>query len=412
MYASCENSRTLLILAALLVLFRNRRSSGGLVAYFLGIALPKTALAKLIQTYVLPAIHHLQPKKEIASNVSTSALHVLDIPTAAFVNALQWLIGKAPPASIRGQMEVVTLIQTVLGKVVEGIKSYHVETSTGAGSRGTVEGHWIVQDASDVPFSSNDTVNKQVLLYFHGGGYDNSNSQTFINHHATLIKTFNEKAKLNGSSKRLVIFSVEYPLAPEHTYPAALHSAIDAVRWLVNNIGVSSLAIGGDSAGANLAIYLLKALHDDPAYKSYFSTISASLLISPWVDLTATVSKKGFESNDFFTSSLSRVWGRAFAGSLSMADARVSPCFLKAEELVSASEGTLVIYGGSERLAPAIETFLETLKESNPKNLVIHKGIAMPHDFNLILLSLHGTIGRTRALAAINESATFLLSLK
>lgn len=79
------------------------------------------------------------------------------------------------------------------------------------------------------------------LLYFHGGGFIMGS----LDSHDRLLR------RLCGRA-RLPILSVDYRLAPEHPYPAAHEDALaalrDALTWLP-----APLAVGGDSAGANLA---------------------------------------------------------------------------------------------------------------------------------------------------------------
>jgi monoterpene epsilon-lactone hydrolase len=81
------------------------------------------------------------------------------------------------------------------------------------------------------------------------------------------------------------VLFVEYRLAPEHPFPAAIDDVLAAWRWLRTDRGLSaaSLAVAGDSAGGGLAVALLVATHDDgdplPA---------AATLMSPTVDLTSS----------------------------------------------------------------------------------------------------------------------------
>lgn len=85
------------------------------------------------------------------------------------------------------------------------------------------------------------------LLYFHGGGYT-------VGSIATHDVVCRELSRLSGCA----VVSVDYRLAPEHPFPAAVHDAWDAVRWLARHAGDLGLdgrrlAVGGDSAGGTLA---------------------------------------------------------------------------------------------------------------------------------------------------------------
>ncbi|MBC7718882.1 MAG: alpha/beta hydrolase [Chitinophagaceae bacterium] len=86
-----------------------------------------------------------------------------------------------------------------------------------------------------------------VLLYFHGGGFTIGSIDT----HDVLCR---QLSFLSGCA----VVSVDYRLAPEHPFPAAVNDAWDALQWLVKQAGnlgldVSRIAVGGDSAGGTLA---------------------------------------------------------------------------------------------------------------------------------------------------------------
>jgi acetyl esterase len=85
------------------------------------------------------------------------------------------------------------------------------------------------------------------LMYLHGGGFVIGNIDT----HDLLCR---QLSHLAGCA----VLSVDYRLAPEHRFPTAAHDAWDALQWLRANaetlqIDASRLAVGGDSAGGNLA---------------------------------------------------------------------------------------------------------------------------------------------------------------
>ncbi|HET9161707.1 MAG TPA: alpha/beta hydrolase [Caulobacteraceae bacterium] len=82
-----------------------------------------------------------------------------------------------------------------------------------------------------------------LLLFFHGGGFVVGD----IDSHDAMCR----RLSAAGGFRTL---SVAYRLAPEHLYPAQLHDAFDAAEWATRALGSGSLAIGGDSAGAYLAI--------------------------------------------------------------------------------------------------------------------------------------------------------------
>ncbi len=111
-----------------------------------------------------------------------------------------------------------------------------------------------------------------VILYLHGGGYVFGSFST----HGMLV------AKLAKAAQATAVH-VEYRLAPEHPYPAAVDDALFAYQWVRKHYPDAKIAIGGDSAGAGLTLALLQKLRadDTPLPHKVF-------LFSPWADLTGT----------------------------------------------------------------------------------------------------------------------------
>ena len=92
--------------------------------------------------------------------------------------------------------------------------------------------------------------NDHSMLFFHGGGFSIGS-----------IKTHDPVCKFLSKMLGWKIFSVEYRLAPEHRFPTPLEDCDQAMDWLIENadefeIDVNKIAIGGDSAGGNLAACL------------------------------------------------------------------------------------------------------------------------------------------------------------
>jgi acetyl esterase len=113
----------------------------------------------------------------------------------------------------------------------------------------------------------------RVLVYFHGGGFVVGTADDYDG----VVRRLSQES-------RLAVLSVNYRLAPEHKYPAAIEDAYAAVTWIGQNartFGLSSEApaVGGDSAGANIAaaICLLSRDRKGPS-------ISQQLLVCPVLD--------------------------------------------------------------------------------------------------------------------------------
>ena len=112
-----------------------------------------------------------------------------------------------------------------------------------------------------------------VLVYYHGGGWVIGDLDT----HDTLCREL-----ANGSG--MAVVAVDYRLAPEHRFPAAFDDALAATQWVhdhADELGVDAtrLAVGGDSAGGNLAAVVCLAARDAGTLPIVFQ-----LLIYPGTD--------------------------------------------------------------------------------------------------------------------------------
>lgn len=111
------------------------------------------------------------------------------------------------------------------------------------------------------------------LLYLHGGGYI-SGAPAHYRHFTWRI----------ADAARAVVWVLDYRLAPEHPFPAALEDAVEAHRHLADRTPqTGALLMMGDSAGGGLALALLLKLRDDGARSP-----TAAVALSPWTDLTLT----------------------------------------------------------------------------------------------------------------------------
>jgi acetyl esterase/lipase len=119
-----------------------------------------------------------------------------------------------------------------------------------------------------------------VLLFFHGGGYCSGSLKS----HRSLVGEA-------GRAARLRTLALEYRLAPEHPFPAALDDAEQAWRFLRGQgYAANRIAVGGDSAGGGLTLALVQRLRAQGEALPGFLW-----LLSPWTDLTlsgATLASK------------------------------------------------------------------------------------------------------------------------
>ncbi len=128
-------------------------------------------------------------------------------------------------------------------------------------------------DANGVPCewtSAPQARDDRAILYLHGGGYVIGSVNT---HRGTV-------ARLSGACGARGL-SVDYRLAPEHPFPAAVEDATSAYRFLLESgVDPAGIAIAGDSAGGGLTVATLLSLRDQN-----IDLPAAGICISPWIDL-------------------------------------------------------------------------------------------------------------------------------
>jgi acetyl esterase/lipase len=109
------------------------------------------------------------------------------------------------------------------------------------------------------------------ILFLHGGGYRVGSPATY--RHFTWRLAAAAQARL---------LAIDYRLAPEHPFPAALDDAVSSYRWLLaSGAEPRHTAVIGDSAGGGLALSLLLKLRDEG-----LPLPAAAVALSPWTDLT------------------------------------------------------------------------------------------------------------------------------
>ena len=114
---------------------------------------------------------------------------------------------------------------------------------------------------------------KSIIFYLHGGGYCFGSSLT--THKVGLTKL--------AKQTRSVCYSVDYRLAPEHQYPAALDDALTAWKHIVSQNRNCNIILAGDSAGGGLGLSLMMYLRDNNEQLP-----DGLVLFSPWTDLTCS----------------------------------------------------------------------------------------------------------------------------
>jgi acetyl esterase/lipase len=154
----------------------------------------------------------------------------------------------------------------------------------------------------------------RVILYLHGGAY-----------------TFCSPATHRGLAGRIalacqvLVLVIDYRLAPEHPFPAALEDALAAWHWLLKQGHTPKhMAVAGDSAGGGLTLATALSLRDAKE-----ASPAALALLSPWVDLVS-----------------SKEYATPYAGDADPANPLISPLYADLRHLPP----TLIQAGGTEFL--------------------------------------------------------------
>ena len=128
-----------------------------------------------------------------------------------------------------------------------------------------------LENIRTLSFDYDEFKDDKCILYFHGGGYVAGSPET----HQNLLISIAEKSNLK-------VYAIDYSLAPEKPFPAALNDAVTSFKCLLR-MGYKSqnIFIGGDSAGGNLSIVTILKLQEINE-----SLPSKVFLLSPWADLT------------------------------------------------------------------------------------------------------------------------------
>ena len=190
------------------------------------------------------------------------------------------------------------------------------------------------------------------LVFFHGGGWVVGDLES----HDTMCRHIANRAGC-------AVIAVDYRLAPEHKFPAAVEDCLTATEWLAENgnqLGIDRkrLAVGGDSAGGNLAAVVSLIARDRATPK-----LCAQLLFYPALDFgMKQASYQRFAEGHLLTEATMRWFGEAYLRSPEdVGDWRVSP--LRAPDL-SGLPPAYVLTAGYDPLCDEGIAYAQRLRQS------------------------------------------------
>lgn len=184
---------------------------------------------------------------------------------------------------------------TDMTPIAEGLTLEAVE-------QGNVKGWWIRPRGAPAD---------RAILFIHGGGYGLGSASAYRGFASQMV-----------SRTGVAAFVLDYPLAPEHRFPAAYEAVVEARRWL-GALGIEQIALVGDSAGGGLSLAALAEASEATA------AVSSVVVFSPWTDLAlAGESMQAPEQNDpiFQAGSLAHAAAEYLAGA-NPRDRRASPLY-------------------------------------------------------------------------------------
>jgi len=204
-----------------------------------------------------------------------------------------------------------------------------------------------------------------LVVYLHGGGWVTGD-----------LDTHDPVCRYLAREARCVVMAVDYRLAPEHPFPAALDDAVAAFRWAVANaaslgVDASRIAVAGDSAGGNLSAAVAQATAADGG-----PAPALQVLIYPVTDLSTKHASYRTFADGYFLTEAQMDWYRShYIGDADGSDPRVSPLLAAADDLAAVAPA-YVTTAGFDVLRDEGEAYARRLEDAGvATTLVRHDGL-------------------------------------
>ena len=220
------------------------------------------------------------------------------------------------------------------------------------------------------------------LVLLHGGGFVIGD-----------LDTHDVTARTLANGCQAVVVSVDYRLAPEHPFPAAVDDALAAVRWVADRLGElggdDRLAVAGDSAGGNLAAVVAQTFRDEGR------PLAGQLLVYPATDMGGSYASHVENAEGYFLDAATMAWFlQQYAGTAGdLADPRLSP-----------------LHGDLAGVAPAVVVVaeLDPLRDDGLAYAAALEAAGVPVEVRTFPGLIHGFVDMGRhsaaAQAAIDET--------
>jgi acetyl esterase/lipase len=303
-----------------------------------------------------------------------TAITVAEARLRKSLRIIHWMFGNLPLSAFR-------LLNTLTVPTVRRPRSVTFEKTTVAGR----PAEW---------FREQGTHKGPVVLYLHGGGFIFPTAvlqQKYVGHLARAV----------GGS----VLTLDYRLAPEHPYPAALDDTLAAYRWLLaQGIAPKRVIVAGDSAGGNLTLALLQALK-----QSAEPFPAAVVAISPVTDLEIDhASDESTYHDEMLHPRAMRKFKSSYVAGNDPRDPRISPVF---GDLVGLPP-TLIFAGDAEVLLHDAVAYAEAAQAAGSP-VTLHIETRLWHVWSLYVPelpqavdALAQTVAFVRAHTSVGDAAS------
>ena len=189
-----------------------------------------------------------------------------------------------------------------------------------------------------------------LTVYFHGGGYVEGD-----------LDTADEGCRVLCAESGHAVLSVAYRLAPEHPFPAGPRDALAAFRWAqdeADRLGVSSVSVGGDSAGAALAATVAQAARDQ-------APPAAQLLVYPPTDVPTERPSRALFDGFLLSDAQRQAYHHTYTAGTGAddRDPRISPLYGRLDGLAPA----LVVTAGFDVLRDETDAYAAALAQAGTR---------------------------------------------
>jgi len=234
---------------------------------------------------------------------------------------------------------------------------------------------------------------KYICVYYHGGGFSLDGDDT----HIKFWNGVQNDAK--ASNITIAFLFLEYTLVPHATYPSQIYEAVEAVKYVMDDLKrpASQIILAGDSAGGNMCLGVLsQIMHPSSEFPELKlgdgEKLKAIMAVAPWVRFKLIhPSGKTNRYKDLVTEQAGTMWGDTYMAGKSTTPFS-EPLTAPADWWKDAKvEQLLAVSGANEVLVDSITEWVEKYKSVNPDSITYVIGANEAHIAPIIHLRFGNT---------------------